>query len=75
MENDCIVPRIKHVLCIYPGISPSMLQLSITLPAQLWKPVLQDLIAQNQIIQETMTAESPGKRIQNYTKLFWNEQL
>lgn len=73
MENNCIATRIKHFLTIYPGINVSMLQLSLTIPADLWKPVLKELCEVKQVVQETIVAESPGKRVQNYVKLYWVE--
>lgn len=69
-NNDWVRDRIKFILDIYPGISPSMLQISIATHAHLWKPVLKELEDTNQVIRKIEVSDSPTGRVQTYIKLF-----
>ena len=71
MEYENIAIRIKHILSIWPILSPTLLQASLgpqTKP-ELWRPVLEELIASGVVVQETMAKLSPSKRYIDYQRL------
>lgn len=49
--------RIKKILSIYPRLSPSMLHTGLgpSTPAQLWKPILQQMVDEGLVKQEITT--------------------
>ena len=63
--------KIIHVLSIYPKISISMLQVGMgtSLMPALWKPVLNQMIADKTVIQDRKTFLTPTERQQGYTIL------
>jgi hypothetical protein len=63
--------KIIHVLSVYPKLSPSMLQVGLgtSLPPNIWKPHLEDLIIEGVIIRNQKVVESPIGRTQNYVIL------
>lgn len=63
-----IEERILHVLSIYPKISPSMLQIGLgsNVPPKIWRPVLQQLMDKNLVVQETIVNMSPKGRSQTH---------
>ena len=75
-EEDDFVPateeyirsRIIHVLTIYPGISPSMLQVGIgtALGPKLWHPVMERLKASGRVVETEKMAQTPGGRDLTY---------
>lgn len=69
-EQD-IVDKILHILNVYPFISPSMLQMGVgpSLPATLWKPLLERLIGEGRVFRIFTNKETPRHRIQQYTVL------
>jgi hypothetical protein len=70
--SDWLKDRIRVTLTIYPGISVSMLQLSLGVPAVEWKPVLQELIAEKHVREDIIVAESAGHKLKHYSKLYWS---
>jgi len=64
--------RILHVFSIYPKISPSMLQISLNLPAKDWRPVLEELITEDQVTRQSLVHLTPTGRNQSYTILTSN---
>lgn len=78
-EEDDFVPateeyirsRIVHVLTIYPGISPSMLQVGIgtALGPKLWHPVMDRLKASGRVVEGEIMAQTPGGRDLTYKTL------
>lgn len=66
-----IAARIKHVLMIYPKLNPSMLQVGMgtSFPPAFWKPILQKLIENGHIVNNTRTLSGPTGRMQVYTIL------
>lgn len=64
-----ILERIRHVFFLYPKISPSMLQISLNLPAAQWRPVLEYLIGICEIRRDTLIKVTPSGRSQTYTIL------
>ena len=59
MTNSFTVEsRILHILSVYPRISPSMLQISLSMPAGRWKPVFKRLLEEGKIKQTTVMAET-----------------
>ena len=72
--QELVERRIIHLLKIYPGISPTMLQAALgpkTKP-QTWRPALKRLLEQGVVEQEFVVAESPMERYNTYTKLAIN---
>lgn len=63
--------RILHVLSIYPKLSHSMLQVGIgtALSPKMWRPILDDLIEEGAIQEDTIVAVGPTERTQSYTIL------
>lgn len=66
--TDVVSMKILHVLGIYPQISPSMLQVGIgtALPPKIWRPVLEQLIKDGKVKEETYATVSPSGRDQTY---------
>lgn len=67
--------RIKHILTIYPCISPSMLQIGLGsgIPADLWKPVLDKLVERGVVQKTFVAAVTPNGRQQTVTVLKLSE--
>jgi hypothetical protein len=63
--------KIIHVLSVYPQLSPSMLQVGLgtSLPPNIWKPHLDELIEEGVILRTQRVVESPIGRAQNYVIL------
>ena len=61
--------RILHALEIFPFISGSMLNQAIgtSTPTKLWKPLLEQLIAEGKVKETHIHAKSPTGRAQTYT--------
>lgn len=70
-HSDQIEEKIIHLLGIYPKISPSMMQSGIgsSLPANMWKPVLRNLIDRKVVNEDYIVAPTPTGRQQSYTVL------
>ena len=68
--ND-IIARICHILTIYPGISPTMLQVGIgpSISSAIWKPILQEMEDRGEVIRAYHNAQAPSRRYNNYVKL------
>ena len=66
---DDIKAKILHLLSIYPVISPSMLQIGIgsSLPAKMWRPLLQGLIREGKVKQDVYVHPTATGRQQSYT--------
>lgn len=71
VSDDIIENRIIHLLKIYPKINPSMMQIGIgsSIPSQMWRPKLQDLIDRKVILEEFVVSPSPTGRHQSYCVL------
>ncbi len=69
LEERDIQGRILHMLSVYPQISPSMLQISLNLPALKWKPALEHLIQDEVVLRHVVVMNTPSGRIQNHTIL------
>lgn len=61
--------KILHALEIFPFISNSMIHMAIgtSTPTMLWKPILEQLVREGNILETTVTAKSPLDRQQTYT--------
>lgn len=73
--DDYIRARIIHVLTIYPGISPSMLQVGIgtALAPKMWHPVMQRLKDDGLVVETEVMAQAPSHgRDLTYKKLTLN---
>ncbi len=68
-DSKEIATRILRILAIYPKVSPSMLQISLNLPASCWKPVLESLVADSKVHRQFLVALSQTGRNQTYTIL------
>lgn len=71
-ENKDMEEKIKHVLEIFPIISPTMLQIGIgpQVPPKVWRPVLNRLIDEGIVVQDTVGAQNTTGRHLSYTRLF-----
>jgi len=67
-EFEAIAIRIKHILEIYPRISPTMLQAGLgpQVKPEFWRPVLEDMVANGVVMQQTHTSKSPAGRYNDY---------
>lgn len=74
--DTTIERKILHILEHFPTISPSMIQISIGsgVPADVWQPVLERLIASGDIHRWTKQAVSPGGRCQTITYISINPE-
>lgn len=72
--EQTIRDKIVHVLSIYPRISVSMLQIGVgtSLMPGLWKPILQRMIQEGQVLEERKMYRTPTDRQQSYTILSLN---
>lgn len=63
--------KIIHVLKIYPKLSPSMLHIALgtSLPTSIWRPVLEEMIAECVVLSNNETHEAPSGRNQTYNVL------
>ena len=63
--------KIRHILQIYPVISPSMLQAGLgpQITANIWRPILEKMIKDKLIQQNSITLKSPAGRTITYTQL------
>ncbi len=61
--------RILHALEIFPFISASMLNQAIgtSTATQLWRPCLEQLLAESKVEESTIQARTPNGRTQSYT--------
>ena len=69
--DDIIRTRLIHTLTIYPGISPSMLQVGIgtAISPKMWHPIMQKLKDEGLVIEDERMAQNPGGRDLTYKKL------
>ncbi len=60
--------KILFGLKVYPFIGRSMLHqfLQTSTPASIWKPILNELIAEGLVIEEEVTLTTPHERTQTY---------
>lgn len=68
--------KIIHVLSIYPRISTSMLQIGVgtSLMPSLWKPILNQMMADGLVLEERKMFRTPSDRQQSYTILSLNPE-
>jgi hypothetical protein len=68
-EAALIAARIAHILQIYPRISYSMLHIALgpALVANVWRPILDEMIAENVVQVDTVNRASPAGRSQTYS--------
>jgi len=64
-----IAAKINHILTIFPRLSHAMIQVGLgtSLPVRLWRPILDEMIAEGTVIVEDVAAETPAGRKQQYT--------
>lgn len=74
-EQENIAARIKHILGIYPIVSPTMLQAALgpQVPASQWRPVLDDMLNNGVVKQDSINKLSPAKRYNDYQRLMLAE--
>lgn len=72
--NNVIKNKILYVLWLYPKISMSMLQVGIgtALAPALWKPILNKLLEDEVVIQDTQSFNTPTGRQQSHSFLSIN---
>jgi len=63
--------KIKHILQIYPIISPTMLQsgLGPQIAASVWRPILEEMILDKTLKRESVALQSPAGRNITYVQL------
>jgi len=68
LEQEVAI-KILHILQVFPAISPSMLQIGIgsSLPAKLWRPILQQMIDDKTVKQDFCLFPTPSGRQTTYT--------
>lgn len=61
--------RIINTLTVYKRLSPSMLQIGIgpSLSPKIWRPILEQLIADGKVKQEEEIHTLPSGRVRSYT--------
>ena len=66
--------KITHLLDVYPGVSPTMLQAAMGPQVQprYWKPILHELIQEEVVEMQRMPSTTPEGRYNDYIKLFLN---
>lgn len=66
-----IKDKIRHLLQIFPRISPSMLQIGLgtSLPPSIWRPILQELLDQKIVLMEEVPGQSVSGRPRSYEVL------
>lgn len=71
MDDYEIEQRILHVLKIYTRISPSMLHLGIgtSVTSGSWRPVLDGLISNGEVLSKKEYHENISGKVQAYTVL------
>lgn len=64
LTQDYVRTKIKHVLTLYPKISPSMLQIGIGtgVPPRFWRPIFAQMIKEGAIEVKTFNARFPSGR-------------
>jgi len=64
-----IAERIRHILQYFPKLSHSMLQVGMgpNLSSKVWRPVLDEMIAEGDVKVETMGVTTPSGRQQSLT--------
>lgn len=69
-EAELLGARIKHILTIYPVLSATMLQAALgpQTKSDSWRPVLEDMIANNIVYQDSVTLQSPIGRYNSYDR-------
>ena len=68
--GDC-KERILHILGIYPILSPSMLQIGVgtSLAPRDWRPALNKLIDEGEVVRDEVQAETPIGQHRTYVLL------
>ena len=71
LSPEDIREKILHILRIYPKLSPSMLHqgLGVWMRAGLWRPVLDQLIEDGEVVREQESRMTPQERYNTYTWL------
>lgn len=74
-EFEGIAARIRHVLEIWPILSPTLLQAALgpQIKSEQWRPVLEEMISSGIIKQEIINKQSPAKRYNDYQRLMLAE--
>lgn len=71
VEHDAaqIAQRIRHVLQHFPKLSHSMLQTGLGpgLAAKVWRPILDEMIIEGEVIATTVYTTTPSGRSQTIT--------
>lgn len=70
-SDDVIRARLLHVLHIYQGISPSMLQVGIgtAISPKMWHPIMAKLKEEGLVKETEVMAQAPNGRDLTYKKL------
>lgn len=70
-NRELIQKKIVHLLSIFPKVSPSMMQIGLgsSIPTQMWKPILRDLINEGIVQEDIIVHPTVVGRNQTYTIL------
>lgn len=68
LTQDFVRAKIRHVLSIFPKLSPSMLQVGIGtgIPPRFWKPIFKQMIAEGIVEVKQASFLTPNGRDQTY---------
>ena len=71
LHKGKIRQKIRHILQIYPVISPTMLQAGLgpQITANVWRPILEEMISNKIIERGSVTLKSPMGRNITYVQL------
>lgn len=74
-EAENIAVRIKFIFELYPILSPTLLQAALgpQVPSSTWRPVLDEMLSNGIVKQETINRLSPAKRYNDYQRLMLAE--
>lgn len=66
---DLIRARILHTLDIFPALSGSMIHIGLgtSTPTSLWRPILENLVADGIVVKLEVASRTPLDRNQTYT--------
>lgn len=76
LTQDFVRAKIKHVLSIFPKLSPSMLQVGIGtgVPPRFWKPIFRQMVAEGVVKVDQVSFLTPNGRDQTYKVVSLTEQ-
>lgn len=73
-EGKMVADKIRHLLTYFPKLSHSMLQVGLgsTVPASLWRPILEEMVAEGEVCIVTVMATMPSGRSATFSVIQFN---